>query len=185
MIRIFDILITLILMLVLFPIIILISMLIFFFDGRPIIFKHPRVGYKGKLFTMFKFRTMREVICKDENSRLTSLGKILRKTSLDELPQLFNILKNDMSLVGPRPLPKKIEKKINKISKIKRRKILPGITGMSQINYNGKYRELSEKIKLDIEFIDNYSLYNYFQILLKTPIVMLIRFLKNKSSIIK
>lgn len=185
MIRIFDILITLTLILVLFPIIVLIFILIFFFDGRPIIFKQKRVGYKGKLFTMFKFRTMRTVIRKNENLRLTSLGKILRKSSLDEIPQLLNILKNDMSLVGPRPLPQKIEKKINKIYKIKRRNILPGITGMSQINYSGKYRKLSEKIKLDIEFIDNYSLHNYFQILFKTPIVMLIRFLKNKSSIIK
>ena len=90
-----------------------------------------------------------------------------------------------MSIVGPRPLPANIEKKIKKSLKIKRREILPGITGMSQINYTGKKRKLIDKIKLDIELIENYNTYNYFKILLKTPIVLIIRFFKNKSSIIE
>ena len=90
-----------------------------------------------------------------------------------------------MSIVGPRPLPEIIEKKINKSIKIKRRKILPGITGMSQINYTGKKRKLNEKIHLDMEFIDDYTIYNYFMILLKTPFALIIRLFKNKSSIIK
>ena len=90
-----------------------------------------------------------------------------------------------MSIVGPRPLPKSIEKKIKKSIRLKRRKILPGITGMSQINYTGKNRKLTEKIKLDLQLIDNYTLYNYFKILLRTPIILIIRFFKNKSSIIK
>ena len=90
-----------------------------------------------------------------------------------------------MSIVGPRPLPVKIERKINNSIKIKRRKVLPGITGMSQINYTGENRKLIDKTNLDIQFIDNYNIYNYFKILLKTPLILLIRFYKNKSSIIK
>ena len=117
--------------------------------------------------------------------RLTKIRKIIRRSSFDEIPQFFNVLKNDMSIVGPRPLPEIYEKKIRKSFKIKRRKVLPGITGLSQINYRGKYRKLHDKIKLDIKFINNYSIYSYFKILLCTPIVLIIRLLKNKSSIIK
>ena len=83
-----------------------------------------------------------------------------------------------MSIVGPRPLPKIIENKIRKSLKVKRRQVLPGITGMSQINYTGKNRRLIDKIYLDIKFIDNYTLNNYFIILLKTPIILIIRFFK-------
>jgi lipopolysaccharide/colanic/teichoic acid biosynthesis glycosyltransferase len=128
---------------------------------------------------------MSNIIFKDEKLRLSYLGKILRKTSLDELPQLINVLKKDMYIVGPRPLPEIIEKKIKKSLKMKRRKILPGITGMSQINFTGKDRKLNDKIQLDMQLIDNYTIYNYFKILLKTPIILIVRFFKNKSSIIK
>jgi sugar transferase EpsL len=185
MIRFFDVLISILILIIFFPLIILIALLILLIDGSPIIYKQFRVGYMGKQFLIFKFRTMSKLISKNENLRLTPLGKILRKTSLDELPQLINILKKEMSIVGPRPLPKNIEKKIDQYDRIKRRKILPGITGMSQINYDGKYRKLTKKIKLDLYFIENYNLYNYFKILSKTPIVLIIRFFKNKSSIIK
>ena len=185
MIRFFDVLISILVLIIFLPIIFLISLLILLIDGGPVIYKQFRVGYMGRQFVIFKFRTMSNVIYKDEKLRLTLLGKILRKTSLDELPQLINVLKKDMSLVGPRPLPEAIERKIKKSFKIKRRKILPGITGMSQINYTGKNRKLTEKIKLDLQLIDNYTLYNYFKILLRTPIILIIRFFKNKSSIIK
>jgi len=185
MIRFFDVLISILVLIIFLPIIFLISLLILLIDGGPVIYKQFRVGYMGRQFVIFKFRTMSNVIYKDEKLRLTLLGKILRKTSLDELPQLINVIKKDMSIVGPRPLPEIIEKKINKSLKIKRRKILPGITGMSQINYSGKNRKLIDKIYLDIQFIDNYTLFNYFKILLQTPIVLIIRFFKNKSSIIK
>ncbi len=184
-IRFFDILISIILLTIFSPIIFIISLLIITIDGRPIIYRQIRVGYKGKRFRIFKFRTMTNEIFKNEKLRLTTLGKILRKTSLDELPQLINVLNKDMSVVGPRPLTEIIEKKINKKLKIKRRKILPGITGMSQINYSGKNRKLIDKIKLDIKFINNYNLINYINILLKTPRILIIRFFKNKSSIIK
>ena len=185
MIRVFDILISILTLLIFLPIMFIISLLILLIDGRPIIYKQSRVGYKGRLFIIFKFRTMSNDVFKDEKLRLLSLGRILRRSSLDELPQLINVLKNDMSIVGPRPLPKSIEKKIKKSIREKSRKILPGITGMSQVNYTGQNRKLIEKIKLDLELIDNYTLYNYFKILLRTPIILIIRFFKNKSSIIK
>ncbi len=185
MIRFFDIIISILIIIVFLPIIILISLLILIIDGRPIIYKQDRVGYMGRQFIILKFRTMNKLKLKNEKLRVTALGKILRRTSLDELPQLINVLKKDMSIVGPRPLPKSIEKNIEQSIKIKRRKILPGITGASQINYDGKYRKLKEKIQLDLLFINNYNLYNYFKVLSKTPRVIIIRLFKNKSSIIK
>tara|TARA_B110000967_G_C18636667_1_gene436377 strand:+ start:139 stop:693 length:555 start_codon:yes stop_codon:yes gene_type:complete len=183
--RFFDILFSILILIIFSPIISLISLLILVFDGKPVIYKQSRIGYLGKRFIIFKFRTMNNFIFKDEKLRLTVLGKVLRKTSLDELPQLINVLKKDMSIVGPRPLPETIEKKIKKSNKIKRRKILPGITGMSQINYTGRNRKLNDKVKLDLYLINNYTIYNYFKILLKTPFVLMVRFFKNKSSLIK
>ena len=183
--RVFDVLISTLILIIFLPIMVIISILIFVIDGRPVIYKQIRVGYKGRKFIIFKYRTMSNIILKNEKLRLTFLGKILRKTSLDELPQLINVLKKDMSIVGPRPLPEIIEKKINKSLKMKRRKILPGLTGMSQINYTGKNRKLNDKIQLDMNLIDNYTIYNYFKILLKTPIILVVRFFKNQSSIIK
>ena len=185
MMRFFDILIAILSLIILSPLLVVISVLILITNGRPIIFKQFRIGLKGKKFLIFKFRTMSNTIYKDENRRLTFFGKILRKTSLDELPQLINVLKKDMSVVGPRPLPKIIEKRIDRLSKAKRRKILPGITGMSQVNFTGKKRKMNKKIKLYIKFVDNYSMMTYFKILLKTPIIILIRLYKNNSSIIK
>jgi len=184
-IRVFDILISLSILSLFFPIILIISFIILVFDGTPIIYRQSRIGYKGRKFIIFKFRTMSNVVFKDEKLRLTFFGKILRKSSLDELPQLANVLLKDMSIVGPRPLPEIVEKKINKLYRYKRRKILPGITGMSQINYTGKKRELADKVYLDIKYIDNYTLYNYFKIIIKTPVVLILRFFKNKSSIIR
>ena len=183
--RVFDVLISTLILIIFLPIMVVISILILVIDGRPVIYKQLRVGYKGRKFIIFKYRTMSNIILKNEKLRLTFLGKILRKTSLDELPQLINVLKKDMSIVGPRPLPEIIEKKINKSLKMKRRKILPGLTGMSQINYTGKNRKLNDKIQLDMNLIDNYTIYNYFKILLKTPIILVVRFFKNQSSIIK
>ena len=177
-IRIIDVLISIFVILIFFPIIFLISILIFIFDGRPIIFKQTRVGYLGKKFNILKFRTMKNTSLKNEKLRLTKLGKILRRTSLDELPQFINVLKKEMSIVGPRPLPLYIEEKIKTSIKIKRRKVLPGITGLSQINYTGKKRKLVEKIDLDIELVRNYNLNSYLRILIKTPSILFIRLLK-------
>ncbi len=184
-IRFCDIFFSIIILIIFSPIMLFISIFIFIIDGKPIFFKQIRIGYKGKSFVIFKFRTMSKSMFKNEKLRLTFIGKFLRKTSLDELPQFINVLKKDMSIVGPRPLPKIIENKIKFSLKIKRRSILPGITGMSQINYTGKKRILSEKINLDVKFVNDYTLNNYLQIIFKTPAVLIVRLFKNKSSIIK
>ena len=100
LIRTLDVLISIFLLVVLFPLIILISILILIFDGRPIFFTQIRIGQHGKKFTIFKFRTMKNISFKNENLRLTKIGKIIRRLSFDEIPQFFNVLKNDMSIVG-------------------------------------------------------------------------------------
>ena len=100
----------------------IISLFVLLTDGRPIIFKQIRIGCKGRQFVIYKFRTMKQSKTKDEEKRLTYLGKILRKLSLDELPQLFNVLIKDMSMVGPRPLPQEIEKKSLSLLKSKEEK---------------------------------------------------------------
>jgi len=184
-IRVLDILISLTILLLLSFLLVLISIIIYLFDGRPIFFKQIRIGYHGKKFKVYKFRTMRNKILKNENKRLTNIGKFLRRLSLDEIPQFINVLKGEMSVVGPRPLPEMIEKKIDKYLRTKRRNILPGITGMSQINYTGNIRKIEEKVKLDILYAENYSLYNYLKILTKTPYIIIVRFIKNKSTIIR
>ena len=185
MIRFFDILISSLILIFFTPIIIVIAILIFFIDGRPIIYKQIRIGINGNKFKILKFRTMNKIVFKNEELRLSSLGKFLRRTSLDEIPQFINIIRKDMSIVGPRPLPVDIEKKIKKSIRFKRRKVLPGITGLSQINFTGKSRKLDDKIKLDIKLIENYNLKNYFKVIMNTPFILIIRFFKNKTSIIK
>jgi len=184
-IRILDILISILMLILTSPLIVLISLIIFLFYGKPIIFKQTRIGLYGKKFEILKFRTMKNEIFKNENDRLTKFGIILRRLSFDEIPQFLNVLKNDMSLVGPRPLPETNEAKIYNRFRELRNKVLPGITGFSQINYSGKYRKLNDKVKLDIKYVKNYNLYNYLKILMKTPIVLIIRLIRNKSSVIK
>lgn len=163
---------------ILSPIILLIIFLIFIFDGLPIIYMSKRAGKNQRLFSIYKFRTMKNNTKKDQ---ITFLGKILRRTSLDEIPQLLNILEGEMSLVGPRPLPIKILKKISKKKRIIRCSIKPGITGYSQIKYSGKKRSLEEKINLDIIYIKKQNILTYFNILIFTPIVILKKFFLNKT----
>lgn len=184
-IRSFDFFISILLIIIFIPFFLFIFLFIFIFNGRPVFFKQERIGLLGKKFFILKFRTMSNNINLSDNLRITKFGKILRKTSLDELPQLFNVLKMEMSIVGPRPLPADIEQKIKIDLRTKRRMVLPGLTGLSQINYSGKYRKLNDKVELDLMFIKNYSFYLYLKIILKTPLVLLTRFLKNQSSIIK
>lgn len=136
--RCLDFILSLIAIIVFSPVILLLILLVRFKIGSPVFFKQERPGKNGDIFKMFKFRTMTNECDKDGNllpdeHRLTSFGKFLRSTSLDELPELFNILKGDMSIVGPRPLLVKYLPLYNDEQK-HRHDVLPGLTGWAQVN---------------------------------------------------
>lgn len=156
------------------PILILLYFVILLTMGSPVIFKQERSGKNGKPFSIFKFRSMTDK--KDDNGqllpnnqRITKTGKVLRKTSLDELPQLFNVVKGDLSLVGPRPLHMEYNQYYNE-EQAKRLDVTPGITGWAQINGRNNLT-WKEKFELDTWYIDNKSLkldiYILFQTVLK------------------
>ena len=169
--RCFDVIVSLVALVILFPIILLVSLLVRAKLGSPILFSQKRVGKNNKIFTMIKFRTMNDrrnskgELLPDE-LRLTGFGKFLRSTSLDELPELINIVKGDMSLVGPRPLLVEYLDKYND-EQIRRHDMLPGLTGWDQINGRNNL-SWSEKFDLDIWYIDNWSLLLDLKIIFKT-----------------
>lgn len=165
--RIFDIFVSLLIFIFLFlPLFLPITILIFISDPGSIFFKQERVGYKGRVFKIIKFRTMKEDketsgkwAIGEEEKRIFFIGKILRKTHLDELPQVINILKGDLSLVGPRPEQPKIYEELKKTTPFYflRELIHPGLTGWAQVNY--KYPENIEETKIKLEY-DLYYLKN-------------------------
>ena len=134
-------------------------------EGAPIFFKQERAGRGGRPFTILKFRTMRQGEGTDL-ARITKLGKFLRDTSLDELPQLLNILKGDMSLVGPRPLPTAYVPRYSK-TQARRLEVLPGLTGWAQVNGRNAL-SWDEKFALDVWYVENQSLWLDIRILFKT-----------------
>ena len=155
-----DKLLALFLIILCFPIMVVVSILVYLWDKKPIIFIQNRPGYKGKIFKIYKFRTMTNE--KDENSkllpdekRLNGIGKFIRSTSLDELPQLFNILKGDMSFIGPRPLLVEYLPLYNDRQK-KRHDVKPGITGWAQINGRNAI-SWQEKFEYDIWYVEHLS----------------------------
>lgn len=159
--RLLDILISVIGLILLLPIIALISIGIFLFIGSPVFFVQKRVGKDGKIFNMIKFRSMTNETNKlgellDDSKRLTKTGKFLRSTSLDELPELINVLKGDMSLIGPRPL---LVDYIDLYSdeEFRRHEVLPGITGLAQVT-GRNLLTWEERFKLDVEYVDRISL---------------------------
>lgn len=153
------------------PILIIIAILIRIKLGSPIFFTQDRVGKDGKVFKIVKFRTMLEAYDKfgeplSDKKRVTSFGNFLRSTSLDELPELINVLKGDMSLVGPRPL---LVEYIDLYSKeqFRRHEVRPGMTGWAQVNgRNNLYWD--EKFKMDVEYVDNVNLLLDIKILFLT-----------------
>lgn len=146
--------------------------------GSPVLFRQIRPGLNGTPFEMIKFRTMLNAVDKDGNlltddARLIPFGKLLRSTSLDELPELWNVLKGDMSLVGPRPLLMEYLPLYNE-EQFRRHEVRPGITGWAQVNGRNAV-SWNEKFKLDIYYVDHYSLWFDLKILFLTVKKVLMR----------
>lgn len=154
------------LLIILSPLLIICSILIWVFDGRPILFVQQRPGYKEKIFKIMKFRTMSVKAEGNDLQRITTIGKFMRKTSLDELPQLLNILAGDLSLVGPRPLLVEYLPLYNQ-KQAKRHSMKPGITGWAQVNGRNAI-SWEQKFQYDIWYVENWSLALDFRILLLT-----------------
>ncbi len=179
--RLFDFTVSLVLIIILLPIFLIISVIIAVDAGNPVIFKQYRVGKDNKLFYIYKFRTMknntRNAATKDlteSEAQITKSGRILRKSSLDELPQLFNVLKGDMSFVGPRPLIPE-EKEIRNLRKeYNVYSVRPGITGWAQVNGRDSL-SIEEKALFDKEYIDKQSILLDIKIMFKTVLVVLKR----------
>ncbi len=158
--RLFDTILAIFLIILLLPIYIIISIIIYFKIGTPIIFKQIRAGLDGELFTIYKFRTMsnerdRNGELLPDEKRLNGIGLAIRKSSLDELPQLFNVLKGDMSFVGPRPLLAEYLTLYNE-EQNRRHSVLPGITGWAQVNGRNAI-SWEDKFKYDVWYVDNQS----------------------------
>lgn len=140
------------------PVLLVVALLVFLKMGSPVFFKQTRPGHNGKPFKMIKFRTMSDAVDEHGNTlfdseRLTDLGRFLRSTSLDEVPELWNVLKGDMSLVGPRPLlPEYLP--LYSPEQARRHEIRPGITGWAQVNGRNTI-SWDEKFELDVWYIDN------------------------------
>lgn len=166
-----DRLIAAIALLIFSPLILVVAILIRFNLGSPIFFTQQRPGKDGKIFTFYKFRTMTDATDVNGNllsdgDRMTPFGTLLRKSSLDELPQLLNVLKGDMSLVGPRPLMVHYLQLYNS-EQARRHEVLPGITGLAQTSGRNTL-DWDKRLKLDVAYVDNWSLWLDFKILLAT-----------------
>ena len=186
----FDLLVSTLLILLLLPVFAGCALLIWLEGGRPILFAQWRTGRAGRRFRMYKFRTMvrdaealkarfahmNELTWPDfkitNDPRITRIGRFLRRTSLDELPQLFNVIKGDMSLVGPRPT--SFEAGTYALWQTERLEVTPGITGLWQISGRSEV-DFNERLNLDIEYIERASLWLDLQILLRTVAVVLTR----------
>ena len=158
--RLFDILLSMFIIILFSPLLLITALLVYFKIGRPILFKQVRPGLNEQLFTIYKFRTMSNEIDKNgdllpDKDRLKGIGIIIRKASLDELPQLFNVLRGEMSFVGPRPLLVEYLELYNYEQK-RRHSVLPGITGWAQVNGRNAI-SWEDKFKYDIWYVDNQS----------------------------
>lgn len=169
--RLFDLTCSLLALIVLFPFLLMIALLVRIKLGKPIFFKQRRPGFHEKIFTLYKFRTMIDQNDEQGNllpdeARLTKFGKMLRSSSLDELPELWNILKGDMSVVGPRPL---LEKYIPLYTaeQRKRHQVRPGLTGLAQVSGRNEI-VWEKKFQLDVEYIKNISFLSDIRIILQT-----------------
>lgn len=176
--RFLDILISLVAIFVLSPVLIIVAILVRSKLGSPILFRQQRPGMNEKVFKMMKFRSMTDEIDSEGNLlpddvRLTSFGKALRATSLDELPELFNILKGDMSLIGPRPLLVKYLPLYNDEQR-KRHLVRPGLTGYAQVNGRNA-QTWEQRFAYDIEYVEKLSFFFDVTVLFRTVITVIKR----------
>jgi len=176
--RIFDITLTIAGGLIISPVIVVTILLVYWYHGKPVLFRQLRPGYKGKPFLVYKFRTMTNK-CDEQgkllpdDQRLTQLGKFLRSTSLDEIPELINVIKGEMSLVGPRPL---LMQYLDRFTpeQARRQNVLPGITGWAQINGRNAIT-WEDKFGFDVWYVDHWSLWVDVKILALTIWKVIIR----------
>ena len=176
--RCLDFLLSLAALIILSPVLLLVAILVRCKIGSPILFKQKRPGLHEKIFCMYKFRTMTDAKDVDGNLlpdevRLTKFGKLLRSTSLDELPELFNILKGDMAIVGPRPLLVQYLPRYNE-RQHHRHDVRPGFTGLAQVNGRNSI-SWQEKFEWDVRYVENVSFLMDLRIIAKTVKVVLKR----------
>ena len=171
--RIFDVFTSMALLLLLFPLLIIITILIKK-DGGPALFFQVRVGKKGKVFNIYKFRSMvtnaaelGSYSTEKNDKRVTKIGRFIRKTSIDELPQLINVIKGDMSIVGPRPNVPLQKNEYTQEQWDKRNSVLPGITGLAQATLRSSATP-EERLNLDLLYINKFSLFFDFKIIILT-----------------
>lgn len=174
----FDFLIAFVLLVILSPVIVFVELVLIIANQQNPFFIQPRPGKNGKIFKLIKFRTMADKLDNNENplpdrERITKAGRIIRGASLDELLQLVNVLKGDMSLVGPRPLLVKYLPLYTK-GQARRHEVKPGITGWAQVNGRNALT-WNEKFKLDVWYVDNVSLSLDIRIIMKTILKVLRR----------
>lgn len=176
--RLFDVVAVFFALILLSPVLAIVACLIALRIGRPIFFCQERPGLNGRAFTIYKFRTMTDAVGEDgallsDGERLVPLGRFLRKTSLDELPELFNVLRGDMSLVGPRPL------RVDYLplytpQQYRRHEVRPGLTGWAQVNGRNAL-SWEKKFSLDVWYVDNHSFFLDVKILLITVLKVIKR----------
>lgn len=176
--RCLDFVLSLAALIILSPVLLLVAILVRCKLGSPILFKQERPGLHEKIFCMYKFRTMTDAKDADGNLlpdevRLTKFGKLLRSTSLDELPELFNILKGDMAIVGPRPLLVQYLPRYNE-RQHRRHDVRPGFTGLAQVNGRNSI-SWQEKFEWDVRYVENVSFLMDLRIIAKTVKVVLKR----------
>lgn len=174
--RFIDIFISLTVILLLLPLLVFVAFLVKVTSSGPIFFKQQRLGKERAIFNIYKFRTMTnnardfDVQVTNETLEVTSIGKVIRRLKIDELPQLFNVLKGDMSLVGPRPCLPSLVDEFNDDGRA-RLKVRPGLTGLAQVSGN-IYLTWEERWKLDKKYVENQSLLLDLKIILRTVAVV-------------
>ncbi|MFH3827694.1 sugar transferase [Acinetobacter nosocomialis] len=174
--RLLDIFISLFALLILMPVFLIVVYKVRKNLGSPVFFLQERPGKDGKLFKMIKFRSMKDGVDKDGNilpdeERITPFGQKLRSTTLDEMPQLINVLKGDMSIVGPRPQLADFMQHYTP-RQMRRHEVRPGMTGLAQVNGRNNL-SWEEKFELDVEYVEKYNIWLDFKIMIKTVQVML------------